>query len=94
MTGGPFALTVCMSSILMGILSSAAGLASAAFGYRRRSGIAAIVCSLAIVCVTANLVTISPRRIVWVMLAMSVLFTGAANVICHLLAKKIEIMEV
>lgn len=89
-----FVFTVLLSSFLMGILSSAVGIISAAFGWKKRSAIAAIVGSLIMVCVSANCITISPGSIVWVMLAMSAVFVVIADLIYRFLANGIEKMEV
>ena len=58
------------------------------------SAVATIVCSLIMVCIFANCITISPRNIVWVMLAMGVVFVIIANFVYHVLANGIEKMEV
>lgn len=89
-----FVFTVLISSILMGILSSAVGIISTAVGWKKHSIIATIVCSLIIVCVLTNFITVSPRNIIWVMLAISTVFVVIANVIYHILANGIEKMEV
>lgn len=89
-----FFLTVLLSSLLMGVLSSGAGMISAAFGYKKRSSSAAVVCSLIIVCALANCITIAPKRIVPVMLVLSGSFVIFAGLIYHTLAKAIEQMEV
>ena len=86
--------TVLFSSFLMGILSSAVGMIATGFGWKKRSVAATIVCSLIIVCVLANCITISPSNIIWVMLAISVVFVIIANFVYHVLAKVIEKMEV
>lgn len=89
-----FVFTVLISSILMGILSSTVGIISTAIGWKKHSIIATIVCSLIIVCVLTNFITVSPRNIIWVMLAISTVFVVIANVIYHILANGIEKMEV
>lgn len=89
-----FLFTVLISSLLMGILSSAVGVISAAVGWKKRSSVAAIVCALIIVCIFGDLVAISPKNIVWVMLAMGVFFVVIADLVYHVLAKAIEKMEV
>lgn len=89
-----FVPAVLVSSILMGISSSAVGIISAALGWKKRSVIATIVCSLIIVCVLTNFITVSPRNIIWVMLAIGTVFVVIANVTYHLLANGIEKMEV
>ena len=89
-----FFFTVLFSSFLMGTLSSAVGIISTAFGWKKRSAVATIICSLIIVCVLANCITISPRNIIWVMLAISVIFVIIANFVYHVLANGIERMEV
>lgn len=89
-----FLFTVLISSFLMGILSSAVGIISTAIGWKKRSAVAAIVCSLIMMCIFANCITISPKNIVWVMLAMGVVFVIIANFVCHVLANEIEKMEV
>lgn len=89
-----FLFTVLISSFLMGILSSAVGIISTAAGWKKRSAAAAIVYSLIMVCIIANCITISPENIVWVMLAMGVVFVIIANFVYHVLADRIEKMEV
>lgn len=86
--------TVLFSSCLMGILSSAVGIIATGFGWKKRSVAATIVCSLIIVCVLANCITISPTNIIWVMLAISVVFVIIANFVYHVLANGIQRMEV
>ena len=86
--------TVLFSSFLMGILSSAVGMIATGFGWKKRSVAATIVCSLVIVCVLANCITISPSNIIWVMLAISAVFVIIANFVYHVLANGIEKMEV
>lgn len=89
-----YLFTVLFSSFLMGILSSAVGMIAAGFGWKKRSVAATIVCSLIIVCVLANCITISPSNIIWIMLAISVVFVMIANFVYHVLANGIEKMEV
>ena len=89
-----FFFTVLFSGFLMGILSSAVGIIATGFGWKKRSVVATIVCSLLIVCVLANCITISPSNIIWVMLAISVVFVIIANFVYHVLANGIEKMEV
>ena len=89
-----FFFTVLFSGFLMGILSSAVGMIAAGFGWKKRSSVATVICSLIAVCVLANCITISPRNIIWVMLAMSVIFVIIANFVYHVLANGIERMEV
>ena len=86
--------TVLFSSFLMGILSSAVGMIATGFGWKKRSVAATIVCSLIIICVLANCITISPRNIISVMLVISVVFVIIANFVYHVLANGIERMEV
>ncbi len=76
------------------ILSSAVGMIATGFGWKKRSVAATIVCSLVIVCVLANCITIFPSNIIWVMLAISVVFVIIANFVYHILANGIEKMEV
>lgn len=89
-----FLFTVLISSFLMGILFSAAGIISIAVGWKKRSAVATIVCSLIMVCIFANCITISPRNIIWVMLAMGVVFVIISNFVYHVLADGTEKMEV
>lgn len=89
-----FLLTVFLSSILVGVLSSAVGVISTAPGWKKQSAVAAIVCSLIIICAVTNLITISPNHMIGVMLAMSGVFVAFAGFIYHFLADKIEKMEV
>ncbi len=89
-----FLSTVLISSFLMGILSSAVGIISTALGWKKRSAVTAIVCSLIMVCIFANCITVSPGNIVWVMLAMGVIFVMAANIVYRILTNGIEKMEV
>lgn len=60
----------------------------------KRSAVAAIVCSLIVVCFFANCITISPGSIVWVMPAMSAVFVILAGFIYRVLEDGIEKMEV
>ena len=89
-----FALFVLFSSILMGILSSAVGIISVVCGWKKRSVIATIVCSLIVVCSTTNLIAAYPNHILWIMLAMSVIFIMIAHFLYHILTKEIEKLEV
>ncbi|MDO5783987.1 MAG: ABC transporter permease [Eubacteriales bacterium] len=89
-----FMLTVLLSSIFMGISSSAVGIISAAFGWKKRSAVATIVFALLVVCVVTNFITISPHHIVFVMLALCGIFCFIANFMYHMLADGIENMEV
>lgn len=94
MNRGNFFIRVLLSSFFMGVLSSAVGMIAAAFGWKKRSATAAILCSLILVCVLANCITIFPEGIIWVMLAMSGVFAVIADFVYHVLAKGIEKMEV
>lgn len=89
-----FVLTVLVSGLLTGILSSAAGMLSAVVGWWKRSGIAAIVCSLVIVCALANVIVISPGNLNLVMCGLGAVLAGAAGVACQVLAGGIDTMEV
>lgn len=86
--------TVLYSGFFMGILSSAVGIIAAAFGWKRRSVSAAIVCSLIPVCALANCITISPGNITLVLLAISAVIGIIAAIAYHILANGIEYMEV
>ncbi|MDE7206140.1 MAG: ABC transporter permease, partial [Lachnospiraceae bacterium] len=57
-----FALTVLLSSILMGIASSALGVIATVIGMNKRSKTAPIISALLIVCVVTNTITISPNH--------------------------------
>ena len=94
MTTKYFVFTVLCSSFFMGMLSSAVGVISAAFGWKKRSIIAAIIGSLILVCILANCITISPSGIIWVMPIISIIFVIIASFIYHILANEIENMEV
>lgn len=89
-----FVFAVLFSSLFMGISTSAVGIISAALGWKKRSAISAIVCSLIIVCAVTNYIVICPSGIIWVMLAMSACLAAIANFIYHVLANGIEKMEV
>lgn len=89
-----FFFTVLFSGFFMGILSSAVGMIATGLGWKKRSVVATIVCSLLIVCVLVNCITISPSNIIWVILAISVVFVIIANFVYHVLANGIEKMEV
>ena len=89
-----FFFPVLLSSFFMGILSSAVGIISTAFGLKKHSSVSTIICSLIIVCALANCITISLSSMIWVMFIISAVFVIIANVIYHILAKKIEKMEV
>lgn len=88
-----FSFTVLISSFLMGIMSSTVGIISTAFGWKKRSVVATIVCSLFMVCVFSNCVTIFPDNIVWEMMAMSAVFVMIAYITYHFLANGIEKMD-
>ena len=89
-----FALTVLLSSIFMGILSSAASIISTVFGWKKRSIIAPLVCSLLIVCAAANFIAASPNHLNGIMLVMSAAFVMIAYFTYHMLANGIEKMEI
>lgn len=89
-----FILTVLCSGVLMGVLSSSVGIISSVFGLKKRSSMAAIVCGLMIVCVMANMITVSPRNITVVMLTISAFLGMIAYLMYHILINKIEQMEV
>lgn len=89
-----FIFTVFLSSMLMGLLSSAVGIISTAFGWKKHSMVVTIVCAVIIVCVVTNIITVSPGNIIWVMLAMNAVFAVIADFIYHILANGIKKMEV
>lgn len=89
-----FIVTVFLSSILMGIVCSAVGMISAAFGWKKRSVIAAVVCSLVIVCASANWIAAFPNHITWILLGMCIVFVVIAGFSYYMLADRIEKMEV
>ncbi len=78
----------------MGILSSAVGMIATAFGWKKRSVVATIVCSLIIVCLLANWIAIFPNNILWVILGMSMILIIIAGFVYYVLANRIEKMEV
>lgn len=86
--------TVLFSSFFMGILSSAVGMIATAFGWKKHSVVATIVCSLIIVCLLANWIAIFPNNILWVILGMSMILVIIAGFVYHILANRIEKMEV
>lgn len=89
-----FVFTVLLSSLFMGLSSSAVGIISTALGWKKRSAIAAIVCSLIIVCSLTNSIVIFPSTIIWTMLAMSAVLVITATFLYHILANEIAKMEV
>lgn len=89
-----FVFTVLGSGALMGILSSALGIISAAVGWKKRSATATIVCSLLIVCAVTNVIAVSPNHILLVLLGMVVVFVIIAGGMYQILANGIEKMEV
>lgn len=89
-----FHRTVMISSFLMSILSSATGIISTTFGWKKHSITAAIVCALIMVCVLVNCITISPSSIIWVMSTISTVLVVIAAIVYHILANGIEKMEV
>lgn len=89
-----FVLTVLISSILMGVLSSSVGVISAVWGWKKYSAAAAIVCSVILVCAAANFIAVYPDMIIGSLLIMCVFFTMAAGFSCRILASGIEKMEV
>lgn len=86
--------TVLFSSFFMGILSSAVGMIATAFGWKKHSVVATIVCSLIIVCLLANWIAIFPNNMLWVILGMSMILVIIAGFVYHVLANRIEKMEV
>lgn len=92
--GGHFVISVLLSSLMSGILSSEIGVIAAAVGWKKRSVMATIIFSLIIVCFVPNLIAGLPGGIVWVMLVMGALFGAAAGLAHHFLANGIEEMEV
>ncbi|MBD5548332.1 MAG: ABC transporter permease [Lachnospiraceae bacterium] len=87
-------ISVLLSSFFAGILSSAIGMISAVIGWKKRSVMTTIICSLIIVCFVPNLIAGSLSHIVLVMFFSGVLFILAAYVMYQILAKGIERMEV
>ncbi|MCI8557987.1 MAG: ABC transporter permease [Lachnospiraceae bacterium] len=83
-----------LSGILMGCMAAALGIVSAVAGWIKRSSTAAIICALLLVCATTNLIAISPRHLIGIMTAMSVLFAASGIGMYRLLANGIENMEV
>ncbi len=92
--GGHFVISVLLASLMSGILSSEIGVIAAAVGWKKRSVMTTIICSLIIVCFVPNLIAGLPGGIVWVMFVMGGLFGVAANFMHHFLANGIEEMEV
>ncbi|MDE5819245.1 MAG: ABC transporter permease [Lachnospiraceae bacterium] len=89
-----FVFTVLFSGILAGVSASAIGMISAVFGWKRRSAVAAVVCSLVIVCTVTNVIVIAPVYLMGIMLAMAAALVIIAGGMVHILAKRIEGMEV
>lgn len=92
--GGHFVISVLLASLMSGILSSEIGVIAAVVGWKKRSVMTTIVCSLVIVCFVPNLIASLPGGIVWVMLVMGVLFGVAAGLMHRVLVDGIEKMEV
>lgn len=83
-----------LSGVLMGCMAAALGIVSAVAGWIKRSSTAAIICTLLLVCATTNLIAISPRHLIGIMTAMSVLFAASGMGMYRLFANGIENMEV
>lgn len=91
---GHFIVSVLLSSVLSGILSSAIGIISAVFGLKKHSVMSTIICSVIIACFVPNLIAVSLEKIVFSLFIMSVLFALAAGGMYHFLVRGIEIQEV
>ena len=52
-------------------------------GWKKRSVVATIVCSLIIVCLLANWIAIFPNNILWVILGMSMILIIIAGFVGH-----------
>lgn len=78
----------------MGVLSYAVGMIATGSGWKKRSAAVTVVCLLSIVCILANCIAISQSNIIWVMLAICVVFVMVANFVYHVLENGIEKMEV
>lgn len=94
LTGEHFVLLVLFSSLLVGLLAFEAALICAWTGFKKRSVITTILCSLILVCFLPNLMAGLPKGIAWVMVILSALLGLAAFILYHLLAKEIERMEI
>lgn len=87
------ALIMCVS-IFVGIQCSALGLISSGIGMKKRSMMTTIVSALLIICLTANLIAVSPKHIVFVMLAMTIFFVVIACCVYRALAYGVSRLEV
>lgn len=94
LTTGYFSLTVLLSSVLMGFLSSALGIISVTIGWKKHSSMTAIVCTVILICLLTNLIAIAPKHLLFVLLVMSACLAAIANLMYHILADGIEQMEV
>ncbi|MCI8668664.1 MAG: ABC transporter permease [Lachnospiraceae bacterium] len=87
-------LQVLLSGFLSGIISFAIGIISAAVGWIKRSVMAAVICSLLIVCVIPNFIASMPEHTVLSILAAGICSALAAGGMYRFLSKGIEKMEV
>ncbi len=91
---GSFILPVLLAGLLSGIISSAIGIISSAAGWIKRSVMAAVICSLLIVCIVPNFIAGMPEHIVMTSFAAAVCSAFTAGGMYRFLAKGIERMEV
>lgn len=92
--GWNFTVQILAASVFLGVSSSSVGMVAALAGWRKGSGVAAVVCSVLLVCCTANFVSVAPKQIAGVMAVFGCMSAAAAGVAYHLLAHGIEQMEV
>lgn len=92
--GEDFIFQVVAASIFLGVSCAAVGMVSALAGWKKGSGVAAVVCAVVVVCCTTNVIAIAPGQIAGVMAAFGCILAVAAGVSCHMLSCGIEQMEV
>ena len=92
--GKYFLISLLLSSALAGILAFEMGIISGAAGWKRRSTITAVVCSVILMCFVPNLIAGLGKHMVWGMLLLVMVFGLAAEIMYQMLAKGIERMEI
>lgn len=91
---GHFMISVLLSGFFTGILSSAIGMIAAVVGWKKRSIMAAMICSLVLVCFVPNLIAGFSNNIVLGMFIIGAVLVLFAGIMYHILANGIERMEI
>ena len=92
--GEYFVITVLLSSLLAGVLSTEIGMIATVIGWKKRSIAVTIVSAVILVCFVPNLIASRPEFIVRIMFLVAVLMGLAAGLTRHMLTDGIEEMEV